>query len=281
MIMWDSFLVAWQQPFFIRSLIVLVMLSLVFPLYGTLVTIRKQANIAHTFAHMWLLWIAAWLWFDVSIDVTIGGSVIVAILFVYLMWQYWSRSSKWSWPQSSDAINEIGAQLGLVWAVLIVSQMTGYQADLSSYLFGDILLLSQRDVWTISMVCVLGLAVYVLLRQSRYALSLNRDLALSKRSTCDRQWLLYLLMIGLLVAWAMKIIGVLLVSAFLILPSTIASLIARRTWWWIVRWISLSLVISLVALHLSWLLDSPTWATIVAVLLLVYLLVSVIVWLRK
>jgi len=48
----DSFIFAIQQPFFVRSLCVIVMLALVFPLYGNIVVVRQEANIAHTYAHM-------------------------------------------------------------------------------------------------------------------------------------------------------------------------------------------------------------------------------------
>jgi len=52
MIMIDSFLLAIEQEFFLRSLLVVALLAMVFPLYGNIVVVRHEANIAHTFAHM-------------------------------------------------------------------------------------------------------------------------------------------------------------------------------------------------------------------------------------
>ena len=51
----DSILSALSQPFFIRSLVVVALLAVVFPVYGNLVVVRQEANIAHTFAHIGLL----------------------------------------------------------------------------------------------------------------------------------------------------------------------------------------------------------------------------------
>ena len=51
----DSFLLALEQGFFVRSLIVVVLLSLIFPLYGNIVLVRQEANIAHSYAHLGLL----------------------------------------------------------------------------------------------------------------------------------------------------------------------------------------------------------------------------------
>jgi|GEM_PF-1850696 len=54
-VMIDSFFLAVEQTFFLRSLLVVVLLAIVFPLYGNIVVVRQEANIAHTFAHIALL----------------------------------------------------------------------------------------------------------------------------------------------------------------------------------------------------------------------------------
>jgi ABC-type Mn2+/Zn2+ transport system permease subunit len=54
----DSFILAIQQPFFNRSILIVVLLASVFPLYGNLIIVRQEANIAHTFAHIGLLGVA-------------------------------------------------------------------------------------------------------------------------------------------------------------------------------------------------------------------------------
>ena len=59
----DSITTAIQQPFFLRSLLVLLILASTFPLYGNIVVVREEANIAHTFAHVGLLGVAIGLFF--------------------------------------------------------------------------------------------------------------------------------------------------------------------------------------------------------------------------
>jgi ABC-type Mn2+/Zn2+ transport system permease subunit len=54
----DSIITALQQPFFIRSLLMVILLASIFPLYGNIVVIRQEANIAHTFAHIALFGVA-------------------------------------------------------------------------------------------------------------------------------------------------------------------------------------------------------------------------------
>jgi len=192
----DSFLLAIEQEFFLRSLLVVALLAMVFPLYGNIVVVRHEANIAHTFAHMWLLWVAVWLWLDRSIQLSIFGSVLVTVGFLYVLWSRWSQKS-----HDHIAHNEIWAQLWLVWAILLVSQMSGYKADISSYLFGDILLLGTQDVYSILLIVVVCIVLYSIFGRRWYALSLHSSLAKSKNISTTRSYLIYLLALGLLIGW--------------------------------------------------------------------------------
>lgn len=251
-----------QQPFVIRSLIVVLAVSLVFPLYGNMVLIRRQANIAHTFAHMGLLGVAVAMLFSRPVFPTVIGAMILTVIGLILLGK--------THPDSHDATNEILAQVWLVGAIIIASQLTGYRADLSSYLFGDIVLITQSDLWQI---IVIGLILMVVYRRAyRYRLQSSLDplMARTRQSYPLRYDILYLMMLGLLIAWSIKIIGVLLVSAFLILPSNIARLwsgsLRRRQWLAII----IALVASLIAMLLALGLDVPLGAMIVAVLIVTY-----------
>jgi len=267
--MLDSIMTALAQPFFLRSLLVVTLLSTVFPLYGNIVVVREEANIAHTFAHIWLLWVAIWLWFDRSIELSILWSVLATVVFLYSMW---------SGKSNGQVVNnEIWAQLWLVGAILLVSQMTWYKADITSYLFGDILLLGPQDVYVILWIVSICLLLYVLFWKKWYALSLHYSLAKSKNIQLKWMYLVYLLALGLLIGGAMKIIWVLLVSAFLILPSNIWKALAshknQRNRISSLLWV----VLSIAALFLSRHLDMPSWASIVALMLVLYILVSIII----
>lgn len=260
----ETMITAFQQPFFIRSLIVVVLLAMAFPLYGNIVVLRKEANIAHTFAHIALCGVAVWLWFDRPIHLSIVMSVGVTVVFLSLLSQ----------QQEHVAHNEIWAQLGLVGAILVVSRMTWYQADISSYLFGDILLLWYQDVYIVALLVMLALWLYVVYGKKRYALSLHTSLAKSKGMHGRWLQILYLLGLGLLIWWAMKIIWVLLVSAFLVLPSNIWKHLATHKKQWNIMSIAVWCVSSVWALLLSWYFDTPSWAMIVASMICLFLLTS-------
>lgn len=262
----DSILTAIQHPFFLRSLLVIIILSVIFPLYWNIVVIRQEANIAHTFAHTWLFWIAIWLRFNFSIEITILASIIITIILIYILW--------FKELDNKVAQNEILAEFWLVWAILIVSNMSWYKADISSYLFGDILLLWKWDIIAIISTFIATLILFILYQRQWYAISLNKSLAISKNISPNFKNVLYLIGLWLLIGWAMKIIWVLLVSAFLILPSNIWKKLANNKIRRNIYSIIISIITSIIALFLSWHLDMPSWASIIACMLIVYLIVS-------
>lgn len=258
----DSIFTAVQHPFFLRSLLAVGVLTIIFPLYGNIVLVRQEANIAHTFAHLWLLWVALGLWFERPVERAIFGSVLATVGLLYRLWL----------DESSNHVahNEIGAQFGLVGAILIVSQMSWYKADITSYLFGDILLLGSFDLYSIIIIALITGVCYLVWWKSWYATALDRTLAISKGIWVRVSYLVYLVALWLLIGGAMKIIGVLLVSAFLILPSNIWKLIATSQPKRVYISILVGVCSSMFALFLSWHLDMPSWATIIACLLLFY-----------
>ena len=263
----DSFILAIQQPFFVRSIFLVVLLASVFPLYGNLVVVRQEANIAHTFAHIGLLGVAIGLWFDWSIELSILWSIVLTVLFLYALW---IREQ-----HSQTTHNEIWAQLGLVWAILLVSQMTWYRADISSYLFWDILLLWTQDVILIAIIVGTTGILYAIFSKKRYALSMHKSLAASKGINTTLSYLLYLVALWVLIGWAMKLIGVLLVSAFLILPSSISKSLASNLLQRKLIGNIVCILLSVGALFLSWHYDMPSWASIVWCMIVAYLLIEI------
>jgi zinc transport system permease protein len=235
--------------------------------------VRQEANIAHTYAHIWLLWVAIWLWFNRPIELSIFWSILVTIAFLYFLWE----------KQSTSQVvhNEIWAQLWLVWAIILVSQMSGYKADITSYLFGDILLLGNQDIYIILWIVWVCMLLFIFFWRKRYAISLHMGLAKSKNISVTTSYLIYLVGLGLLIWWAMKIIWVLLVSAFLILPSNIWKILANNKSHRNYISIAICFLISIIALFVSRHLDMPSWASIVWLMIICYLVIIIVKKLHK
>ena len=130
---------------------------------------------------------------------------------------------------SSDAILGIlshGAlAAGLV--MLAIMQSQGQRIDLMAYLFGDILSVSWAYLLWLSGICLLVLVLIGWLWQSILAVAVHEDLARSEGVAVDRVRLIFMLLMAVVVAVAMKIVGIILITALLIIPAASARRFAK------------------------------------------------------
>jgi zinc transport system permease protein len=161
---------------------------------------------------------------------------------------------------------------GMALGVLFLGLKRGYAADAISYLFGSILAVTALDLWLIAGVTLAVAILIVLFFKELLATSFDSELA--RASGIPEGFLYYLLlgMISLGIVAAIKIVGVILVSALLVLPAATA-----RQWSLNYRTVlGLSVVFGLVSaaggLAVSYWLDIPSGATIVLLATLFFLI---------
>ena len=135
----DIMLEALQYGFFQRSLLIGLILAVVYALLGNFVVLREEALIGHAMANIVFLGITLGLLFSVS---SVAVSVIAAILGVIFI-DYLQRTSRFS----RDSILALTSQLTMAGAIVVLSQLQGYQ-NIAGFLFGNILAVSTVDFWT-------------------------------------------------------------------------------------------------------------------------------------
>lgn len=155
--------------------------------------------------------------------------------------------------------------------VLFISLKPGYTADLMSYLFGSILAVSATDLWIITgvgAVIFLGIALFF-----KEFLAASFDAELARASGLPESFLFYLLLglVSLGIVTAIKIVGIILVSALLVLPAATALQWSRRYRKVLALSIFFGLGYTTGGLMLSYWLDTPSGATIVILGTLVFL----------
>jgi zinc transport system permease protein len=135
--------------------------------------------------------------------------------------------------------------------------------DLMGYPFGDILAVTRGDLAVIWGGAALVLAL-VVWRWDRLILStLNADLAAASGVDADRERLVLTLALGVLVAVALKVVGVLLITAMLIVPAAAARAFARTPEAMAVQAVGVGAAASLAGLAGSYRFDTPTGPSIV------------------
>jgi len=209
------------DDFILRALIAGMLVVLVSGPMGCVVVWRRMAYFGDALAHSALLGTSMAIMFDIK---PLFGVMLTGIVFSYLL--IWLQVKK---DLSSDAILGIlshGAlAAGLV--MLAIMQSEGQRIDLMGYLFGDILSVSWGYLIWLGVIGALVLAITGWLWQSILAVAVHEELARSEGVAVDRVRLIFMLLMAVVVAVAMKIVGIILITALLIIPAASARRFAK------------------------------------------------------
>ena len=186
---------------------------------GSFVVWRRMAFFGDTLAHGALLGITLGVLTDINLTVALALScVLLALLLMPLQ----NRSNL-----SSDTLLGIVSHSTLAIGLVALSLADGVRVDLMSYLFGDLLAVEISDLaWVSASVMVIG-GLMALNWRGLLASTVSPELAEIDGYPVKRLNLLLVLMLAMVVALAMKIVGILLVSALLVVPAATARSFAR------------------------------------------------------
>lgn len=164
-----------------------------------------------------------------------------------------------------DAAIGIVSSIGIAGGVLIASAAGGFNVDLFSYLFGNILAINRMEVIISISLSVVLIIVIVVYYEELLSITFDEESAKVSGIKTDRINKVLVLLIALTVVLAMKVVGIMLISALLILPPVTALQIARsfKTTIFIAAISGILSVIS--GIFASFLLNLPAGATIVMI----------------
>lgn len=171
----------------------------------------------------------------------------------------------------TDALLNILYSSSLALAVLVLSRIRSYRGGIEQLLFGDILGVSWLDL---GLILVLALAVltYLLLTcRSQILLSLDEGLALSRGIASDRHRLTLLVVLAVVVAISIKAMGVLLISAFLVIPACTSRLVSTHFSRYVLLASLLGAGTAVIGLLASGVFDLPSGPAVVVTQLLAFL----------
>jgi len=172
-----------------------------------------------------------------------------------------------------DAAIGIVSSLGIACGVLLASVAGGFNVDLFSYLFGNILAIGNGDLWLALILFIVVILAVVLFYHDLFAITFDEELAQSSGIRTSAINTVLVLLTALTVVLAMKLVGIMLISALLVLPAVSALQVAtsfRAT-----IFISAILAVGSVVAGIfgSFLLNLPTGASIVVVNFVVFMLI--------
>lgn len=202
------------DDFFSRALVAGIGLALTTGPLGCLIVWRRMAYFGDTMAHSALLGVALAFLFEINLTV---GVFIAAMLVSMALLALQRRGAL-----STDALLGILSHATLAIGLVMVAFMTWVRVDLMGFLFGDILAVSRLDIALIYGGGALVLGLVAWLWRPLLAATVNEELARAEGMAPDRSRFVFMLMMALVIAIAMKIVGILLITALMIIPAAAA-----------------------------------------------------------
>lgn len=181
---------------------------------GCFIIWQRMAYLSDSLAHSLLLGIALSLYFETNLTVApfLICSAFAAILMIFRRYSLL--------PQ--DTVLGITSQFFLALGLVLLSQISGLQGDITALLFGDILTVTIQDVVLILIVVSFVLGVLVFLWPSFLLMTVDEEFAMTRGKKVIVLHGLLLVLITLVITVAVKIVGVLLLSSLLLIPASAA-----------------------------------------------------------
>ncbi len=214
-----------SSPLMMRSLLVAVLVGLAAPIVGSYLVQRGMALMGDGIGHVALTGVAlGWLtgtWLHGQPErFAVPGALIIAVLGALII--EWVRSSGITSGDTALAILFYG---GIACGVLLISLAGGTTANLNYYLFGSVTTVTGQDVWYTVALTVVILAVGIGLRGPLFSVTNDEDFARASGLPVRAFNILIAVTAALTVAVSMRVVGILLVSAMMIVPVATAQLV--------------------------------------------------------
>jgi zinc transport system permease protein len=255
-----------QYDFVVRGLIAGIIIAIIAPIIGIFLVLRRYSLIADTLSHVSLAGIALGLLLNWNPLLTAIGATTLSSIAIEKL-----RLSRKVYGESALALFLSGS---LAIAVILISISHGFNSTLFNYLFGSIATVTRNDIYT---VLILGLVVVlsiVILYKKLLFITFDEDAAKVDRINVNLINTIFIILSAITISLAIPIVGILLISALLIIP-VLTALQFKKSFIptiLIAQVLSIFCVVSGVVV--SFYFDLAPGGTIVLINLIIFLVVS-------
>ena len=247
-----------MDDFIYRALIAAIGVSIIAGSLGCFVIWKRLSYFSDSISHSALLGVALGLATGLGINF---GLVIVGGLFATLI-VFLQQKDFWS----SDAVLGIFSHISLSLGIVVLGFIGDQNIDYFSYLFGDILSITSKDIYWIFSVMVVVIFLLFINWKKLLLLTLSEELAKAEGVNKTFYELLFMFLIALAVSVSVQIVGVLLITSLLIIPPAIARVFSNSPIAMIFSSMIISIVSVLLGLYTSITFDLATGPAIVIAL---------------
>ena len=245
-----------------------ILISLIAPMLGLFLILRRQSLMADTLSHVSLAGVALGLllgydptWMNILVVVVVAG------ILEYLRKVYRTYS------EISIAILMSG---GMAVALVLMSlNDSGATVSIQQFLFGSIVTISVQQVWMLLILTLIIIVLYSVFRKPMYTLTFDEETAYTAGLPIQFMSVMFNILTGVTIALIMPIVGALLVSAILILPAAISIRVSKSFNGVIFIGIGVALVGMILGLVGSYYLGTPPGASITLIYITIFSLIAV------
>ncbi|MBM3319677.1 MAG: metal ABC transporter permease [Candidatus Eisenbacteria bacterium] len=244
----------WSFPFMQRALLAGVLVGFLSSYFGVFVVQRGLSFLGSGLAHAAFGGVALGILLGVQpLWVALPFTVLVALAITLV------RDRTYL---AGDTATGIFFAVSVALGVLFLALHQRYTEDAFALLFGSILAVNAVDLWMSAGVALLALAAIPFWGRWAYA-TFDRDLAEADGVNVRRDDYVLSFLIAVAVVVAVKVVGIMLVAAFLVIPAASARLIARTFFGMTLLSIAFGVLSTAVGLAVSYRLDVPSGAMII------------------
>lgn len=259
-----------QFPFMQRAIVGAVLMGILGGMLGSFVTLRQLSFFSHAVGHAALVGVALGVLLQINPTwMLLPFTLVFGVVVLYFIDKT---------DLGSDSVLSIVLSGALAIGVILTSLIKGYRGNLMAVLFGDILAIDTTDL-ILTLLVLVGGSIFLLstLRQ-QILLTLNPDVAQVQGVPVQLYRYLFVVLLSLAVAVAIKAVGVLLVNAFLVIPASTAKLMSHHFSRFLVMSVIVGSISSIAGIMVSGFFNLASGPSIVLVQFLIF--VAVFIWFK-
>lgn len=248
-------------PFLQRAIIAGALVGFLSSYYGVFVVQRGMGFLGSGLAHAAFGGVAIGLFLNQEpLLIAIPFTILVAIGITYV---------KEKTNLAEDTTIGIFFSVSMALGIIFISLKRNYSSDAFNYLFGSILAVNNSDIIITFSLSVISVLLFPYWKRWAYS-SFDRELAYTDKIKVIVDDYLLNIMVAITIVVSIKVVGIVLIAAFLVIPAASARLVARTFSKMTTLSIFLGITSAFLGLLLSYYLDIPSGATIILLQALIF-----------
>jgi len=251
-----------SYPFMVRAIIAGIITGALAGFIGVFVVLRKMSFYANAIAHASLSGVA--LGFFLSVDPFLSAMAVGFLVSLGIGYLFHKTSL------FMDTVIGIFLPVSMAIGIILFGLTRGYKPELITYLFGSILSVSLSNLLLSSVVGIAFLIFAIIVFKDMTMISFDEECAKARGINVTLIDTFFLIFLSLIVVIGTKTVGIVLISALIVIPAASARLISRSFKEMIIYSVVFGVISSFFGLTISYYTNLPSGATIVIILSLIF-----------